>query len=146
MSKLSPAPLKKKKTEATLNDLWDAIASIESRKEIETFFYDLLTHTERKMLAKRFQIAVMLFEGYDYAAIRGSLQVTDGTIAKVNNWLKTGATGLTEAARGVAKQRTSQFDEKERGGGKYMAGDLLLPAIDAISLAVRKKRKEKSIS
>lgn len=150
MPKLSSDSLKKKNMEVILNDLWGVIASLQSKKEVEAFFFDLLTHTERKMLAKRFQIAVMLLEGHSYPNIKFLLKVTDHTIAKINNWLKTGATGLAEAAEELIKQKESYTTEKRTSGGKYYAGDLLMPAIDAgVHLASRylkKKQREKSLS
>lgn len=147
MPKLSSTPLKKKSMEIILNDFWRAIASLQSEKEIEDFFFDLFTHTERKMLAKRLQIAMMLLEGHSYPDIRSSLKVADHTITKISNWLKTGAAGLTKVAKRLIERKESHLIERKTSGGKYLAGDLLMPAVDAgvdlVARYVKKKQRER---
>lgn len=76
---------------------WEVVAKLKSPREASLFFYDLLTHTERKMLSKRLQIARMLLEKESYIAIGKRLHVTDVTIAKINNWLNTFGQGYRMA-------------------------------------------------
>lgn len=68
---------------------WKVVAKLKSPSEVKLFFRDLLTHTERKMFAKRLQIARMLLEKQNYYLIGKRLHVTATTIAKINNWLNT---------------------------------------------------------
>ena len=55
---------------------------------------DLLTPTERVMLAKRFSIAYMLSEGYSYDMIEQTLKVSRTTIGRVSLWLKEKGAGF----------------------------------------------------
>lgn len=137
--------LEKKKMDQLLEDLWVVVASLDTKEEAYHFFYDLLTHTERKMLAKRLRIAMMLIVGHDYETIKEEIVVSNTTITRVNNWLKTGAEGLTKAARILIDfKKESEEPLIERDGRKYLAGDLLLPAIEVGSkLVARKLRKHK---
>ena len=49
---------------------------------------DLFTPSERIMLSKRFSIAYMLNEKYDYDSICEILRVSRTTVGCVSNWLK----------------------------------------------------------
>lgn len=70
---------------------WQTIGGLKGKKEAEEFFTDLLTPTEKVMLAKRLMIALFLTKGYEYREISRTLKVSFSTIALVNNWLKTEA-------------------------------------------------------
>lgn len=89
MTKVSRKPLTTEELKEMERQFWYAISRLKSPNEAELFFRDLLSHTERKMLTKRLQIARMLLEKESYAKIAKKLHVTDITIAKVNNWLNT---------------------------------------------------------
>lgn len=142
MTKISRIPVEKKKMDQFYNDFWDAVASLGTREEAKNFLFDLLTHTERRMLAKRFQITVMLLEGQDYQTIKSQIKVSGGTIAKVNNWLNTGATSLIRIAERIAEPKKDHREGKQRG--KYLAGNLLFPAIEeGVRLASRRLKKRR---
>lgn len=142
MPRVSKVPVEKKKMDRFLDDFWEIIASLETKREAREFLYDLLTHTEQKMLAKRLQIAVMLTEGCDYQVIKDSLKVSDTTIAKINNWLNTGAIGLIKAAKKLAASKPKGGNEQKRGG-KYLAGDLLMPALEEGMKAINRRLEKK---
>jgi len=89
MTKISRRPLSREELAKIEKQFWEVVARLRSPREASVFFYDLLTHTERKMLAKRLQIARMLLEKESYIKIAKRLHVTDVTIAKINNWLNT---------------------------------------------------------
>lgn len=149
MAKISRIPIDKKRLNQFYDDFWSAIALLESKQEAKSFLFDLLTHTERKMLAKRLQIAVMLIEGYDYHKIKSYVKVANNTIAKVNNWLSTGAIGLTKIVERLIDLKKNKLEERVKGKKKYLAGDLLTPAIeDGLKILghnLRKNLKRKSI-
>lgn len=104
MTKLSRKPLSPEALEAIEKQFWDVVARLKSPKEASLFFYDLLTHTERKMLSKRLQIAKMLLEKESYGSIGKSLHVTDVTISKINNWLNTFGEGYRLAVERILKR------------------------------------------
>lgn len=89
MTKVSRKPLSPEEQKAIEKQFWYAVSRFKSPAEVELFFRDLLTHTERKMLAKRLQIARMLLQKENYHVIGKKLHVTATTIAKINNWLNT---------------------------------------------------------
>lgn len=66
----------------------NSIKSTRSNDEVIDFLNDLLSSSERAMLAKRVSIAFMLMENkYSYEDIIRTLKVSDGTIAKVHSVL-----------------------------------------------------------
>jgi uncharacterized protein YerC len=93
MPKVSRYNLKKEDLFRYFNDLELSFALFDSRQEVQEFLKDLLTHTEKKMLAKRLQIAKLLLDGENYDFIRENLKVTPGTIAQVSNILANAGTG-----------------------------------------------------
>jgi len=130
MTKVSRIPIDQKRMNQFYDDFWSAVALLESKQEARSFLFDLLTHTERKMLAKRLQVTMMLIEGHDYQTIKSYVKVTNATISKVNNWLNTGAMGLTRIVERLIKLKKKKFEEEMKGKKKYMAGDLLTPTVE----------------
>jgi len=63
--------------------LWQAISNLKSASDIQTFLDDLLSPTEKTMLAKRLAIAALLLRKYDYQAIMDLLKVSSATVSKV---------------------------------------------------------------
>lgn len=68
--------------------LYKSIVKVKNKREAEAFVNDLLTPTEKIMIAKRVAIAVLLRKGYGYRPIRKILNVSFPTIASVNVSLK----------------------------------------------------------
>ena len=130
MTRVSRIPINQEAMNVFLDDFWSAVALIESKSEAKGFFFDLLTHTERRMLAKRLQIALMLLEGEDYQAIRDILKVSDNTIAKINNWLNTGASGLIKISKRLLEIREKKLEKTGQPRKRRLAGDLAAPAIE----------------
>ncbi|MFC1727445.1 YerC/YecD family TrpR-related protein [Patescibacteria group bacterium] len=139
MPKLNPKPVEKRKMDAYFADFFEAISLIESSREAKGFFFDLLTHTERKMIAKRFQVALMLLGGFSYRTIRTQLKVGDGVISKINNWLNTGADDLIKIAKRLEREEGKLIiREKRQRGKKHAPGDLLTPLIeDGLNIAAK---------
>lgn len=67
---------------------------------------DLLTQTERIMLAKRFSIAYMLLAGYDYRSISHILKVSTTTIGLVASWLKVRGNGFRKIIEKIKKDES----------------------------------------
>lgn len=78
-----------KNVEARLFDLfWRSLTRLGSPRETAEFFTDLLTSTEKIMLAKRYTVAVLLKKGYSPKHIHDVLKVSFTTIGTVAGWLK----------------------------------------------------------
>lgn len=57
-----------------------AFLNLKSVEDARIFLNDLLTRTEKTMIAKRLAIAVLLTKGYDYRSISSTLKVSATTI------------------------------------------------------------------
>lgn len=66
------------------------IANIRTKPNAEKFLNEILTASEKIMLAKRFAIVVMLSKKQSYVTISKMLKVTPKTIAKINRGLDNG--------------------------------------------------------
>ncbi|MCH8300998.1 MAG: hypothetical protein IIC39_10730 [Candidatus Marinimicrobia bacterium] len=71
-----------------INKLYDAIVSIEERKECEEFLRDLLTETELNEVATRWLVARLLNKGATYIEIESITGLSSTTVARVHKWLK----------------------------------------------------------
>jgi len=87
--KVSKKVLNKTIEKQIFETLWEAISQIRDKSDIQSFLNDLLSPTERIMVAKRLAIAILLLKEQDYATIRGFLNVSNETISKVSSILKT---------------------------------------------------------
>ena len=71
-----------------INKIYDAIVSIEERKECEEFLKDLLTKTELNEVATRWLVARLLDKGTTYIEIENITGLSSTTVARVHKWLK----------------------------------------------------------
>lgn len=78
-----------------------SLVGLGSERELENYIFDLLTPTERVMLAKRLAIAAFLIEGLSYQEIAGKLKVSTATIGRVNLWLQVAGNGYRSAVEKI---------------------------------------------
>lgn len=83
-----------------------SVALSSSEKETASFIDGLLTPTEKIMLAKRFSIAFMLLNGYDYQTICDTLKVTTGTVGDVSLMLKIRGNGIRKIVSKIKRNET----------------------------------------
>ena len=96
----------KPETEKTINQMIvSAIALCGSSSEAANFIDDLLTPTEKIMLAKRFAIAYLLLKGHSYGEIKDLLKVSTPTIGSVSLLLKIKGSGYKEIVQKLAARR-----------------------------------------
>ncbi len=76
-----------------MNELFEAILRLESTDESARFFRDLLTITELKEFANRWQAVKMLTQGKSYAVIAKKLGMSTATVTRVAHWLHHGMDG-----------------------------------------------------
>lgn len=93
MAQVSKRVMSGKVQERIFKIFWQSLASCKDTESVSKFLEDLLTPTEKIMLAKRVSIALMLLKGYDYRSICNTLKVSSPTIWSVNLWLKTKGSG-----------------------------------------------------
>ncbi|GAB2547415.1 YerC/YecD family TrpR-related protein [Gracilibacillus alcaliphilus] len=76
-----------------LDQLFDAILSLENREECYRFFDDIATMNEVQSLAQRLLVAKMLDEGSTYTAIADASNASSTTISRVKRCLTYGNDG-----------------------------------------------------
>ena len=81
--------------------LYQALADFKTPTQIENFLDDVLSETERMVLAKRLGIAYCLSRNLSYEKIREDLKVSSATIASVQKWLEQGGEGLSLALKTI---------------------------------------------
>jgi len=145
MTKISRIPLDKSKLNLFLDDFWTAVASLKSKTEAKDFFSQFLTLTERKMLAKRFQIALMLFLDYDYKNIKNRLKVSEVTIAKVSNWLEENHEGLIEVVKRIISLKEAKLERLENPRYQIKAG-VAQGVVEEVISQVKQAKKDHSLS
>ncbi|GEM_PF-1507620 len=70
-----------------VGELLDIMATVKDKKDLQTFFLQLVTPSEAVMLARRWQIAQRLAGGKSYYRIAEELKVGISTIESVDRWL-----------------------------------------------------------
>lgn len=80
-----------------MNELFEVILSLKTKKEAANFFRDLLTIAELKEFANRWQMVKLLINGKPYLEIAETLKVSTTTVARVAHWLNHGLGGYTLA-------------------------------------------------
>ncbi len=63
---------------------FDSLAHLSNRSDIEKFLFSLISPFEKKMLAKRLGIAILLTKGYRQDEIRNILEVSSETVSRVS--------------------------------------------------------------
>lgn len=82
------------------------ISQFKNQQEVEGFFSELLTKTEKIMFVKRLAIALLLVKGYSYRNIRCVLHVSFPTIRNVQFWLEHGGEGYKIAITKIMERQT----------------------------------------
>ena len=84
--------IKKLKSEP-VDQLFDAILTLESKEECYAFFEDLCTVNELLSLSQRFEVATMLRQKKTYLEIADKTGASTATISRVNRSLTYGNDG-----------------------------------------------------
>ncbi|MEK9181363.1 MAG: YerC/YecD family TrpR-related protein [Patescibacteria group bacterium] len=146
MTKISSKPLSGEKMGLYVDEFWRAVTFLETKDEVRAFFRDVLSHTERQMLAKRLQIAKMLFQGSDYKEIKKELNVSDTTIGKVSQCLQSFGEGYRIVLPRLLESRKVRRLPKYwdgNSGAKLLAGAVAL-GVTELNKKYKKVRKRRS--
>ena len=85
--------MNKKIMTPAVDELFDAILSLQSKEECYSFFEDLCTVNELLSLSQRFEVAAMLKDGKTYLEIAEKTGASTATISRVNRSLNYGNDG-----------------------------------------------------
>ena len=80
-----------------MKELFDAIQSLETRDETESFFRDLCTLSELEAMAHRWEVARLLEQGLPYLEIAERTGASTTTVTRVAHWLRHGEGGYRQA-------------------------------------------------
>lgn len=78
-----------------LDELFDAVLTLETREECYQFFDDLCTVNELQSLSQRLQVAKVIKQGYTYATIEKESGASTATISRVKRSLQWGNDAYT---------------------------------------------------
>jgi TrpR-related protein YerC/YecD len=76
-----------------MRELFEAIAALKTREEVERFCRDLCTLSELEAMAHRWQVARLLEEGLPYLEIAERTGASTTTVTRVAHWLRHGEGG-----------------------------------------------------
>ncbi len=113
MTQVSRIPLRKEVEMRVYEVLMESIAAAKSRDTVSRLLGDLLSPTERLMIAKRLSIALLLLKHYDQRTISRWLKVSLGTVSKVSVMLQSGKGGyLAVVGSLLRKEELKAFIQK----------------------------------
>lgn len=95
---------KKIRTEV-VDELFDAILSLNNKEECYTFFEDICTVNELLSLSQRFEVAKMLRDHKTYQEIAEKTGASTATISRVNRALNYGNDGYDMVFERMGKQK-----------------------------------------
>ena len=104
MSQVSKYPISKQISDRIFEIFLNTLVKIKSKEEADQFISDLLTPTEKIMLAKRLAIAFLLEKDYDYRTIQQIIKVSTGTIATVNLMRHHGSEGYKKLINKLVRE------------------------------------------
>ena len=85
----------------SIDQLFQALLSLENAEECYTFFSDLFTVQEVIAFAQRLQVARLLREGNTYEMVRSQVPVSSSTITRINTELQFGSGGYGKIIRRI---------------------------------------------
>ena len=86
-----------------LDQLFEAILSLQTKEELYQFFDDVATMNEVQALSQRFQVAKMLNEGKTYNEIEQETNASTATISRVRRCINYGSGGYELAIEKMKK-------------------------------------------
>ena len=98
---ISKKGVNKKVAKKIFASLYQVLADLHRPDQVANFLNDILSDTEKTVLAKRLGIALYLSKNKSYDAIRKDLKVSSATIASVQKWLEESGDGLSLAIKTI---------------------------------------------
>ena len=89
----------------TIDALFDAILSLETREECYDFFEDLCTVKEISDMAQRLEAAKLLLDGSTYEQIVKTVEISTATISRINRCVQYGTGGYRQTIEKVREKQ-----------------------------------------
>ena len=106
--------MNKKIMTPAVDELFDAILSLQSKEECYSFFEDLCTINELLSLSQRYEVAKMLREKRTYLDIAESTGASTATISRVNRSLNYGSDGYDMVFKRLGFEKLDDEDDAEK--------------------------------
>ncbi len=143
MTQVSRIPLKKEIENRVYEVLMESIAAAKSHDTVNRLLDDLLSPTERLMIAKRLSIAFLLFIKYDQRTISKWLKVSSTTVSKVSLSMQVGRGGYRSIIESILRsEELKGFIQKI----ELALSDIILPKHVARSSWHQRHREAKMVS
>lgn len=107
--------LERENSSELLMDLLDGLSSAKNSRELGMILKDLMTYKEIMMIAKRIRIAELVKKNRGYRQISGLLGAGQGTVSRVQEWMKISSEGyelLLDRIEAARKTRPTLSDPK----------------------------------
>lgn len=113
MSQVSKVKLDKELEHELYKQFWYSLAKINNSAKSSDFFSDMLTDTEKLMLAKRFAAAILIIRGKSPTEIRSAIRLAYSTIGSISSWVKNAKPATKNILEGLSKEKNldSVFDK-----------------------------------
>ena len=89
----------------TIDALFDAILSLETREECYDFFEDLCTVKEISDMAQRLEAAKLLLDGSTYEQIVKTVEISTATISRISRCIQYGTGGYRQTIEKVREKQ-----------------------------------------
>ena len=87
-----------------LDELFDAVLTLENREDCYRFFEDICTINELHAISQRLQVAKLLSQKKTYSEIEELTKASTATISRINKCLVYGAEGYQRVLERLEKQ------------------------------------------
>lgn len=104
MTQVSRRPLRKEIEKRIFEIFLTSFAKVTKKDEVENYISDLLSPTERIMLAKRISISFLLHKGYDQRTVSRILKVSLSTVNRVSLRMQLGGNGIRKVLDAIADE------------------------------------------
>ena len=119
MAKFYPSKFSREEQEELFVCFCEGISRLRSPLEAARFLKDLLSVQEAEMLAKRLKAAELLILGLTYSEIRKILKISNGTIARVHEWLKLSGDGYRLILERMQNEKKTGKSKTDLAGGPF---------------------------
>lgn len=90
---------------ADLDELFDAVLTLETQEDCYRFFEDICTINELHAISQRLQVAKLLSEKKTYSEIEELTKASTATISRINKCLVYGAEGYQRVLERLENQK-----------------------------------------
>lgn len=113
MPQISKIKLDKELELELFNQFWNSIGKINTYQKSTDSFSDILTPTEKIMIAKRFAAAILIKHGQSFTDIRNSIHLSYSAIGRISSWVNNARPETNKLLDSISKEKSldSIFDK-----------------------------------